>query len=67
MSPPEIVQKISVVLMIYANGTAMGAHDDACVQASFLTYSANVHEQDPGVLHRQCLAAPNATLRWIGT
>jgi hypothetical protein len=53
--------------MIYANGTAMGAHDDACVQASFLTYSANVHEQDPGVLHRQCLAAPNATLRWIGT
>jgi hypothetical protein len=32
-----------VVLVIYANGIDMGAHNDAYVQASFFTYSANIH------------------------
>jgi hypothetical protein len=43
MSPLDMVQPMHVVLMIYANGIAMGAHDAAYVQASFFTYSANIH------------------------
>jgi hypothetical protein len=60
MSPPQNVQPIFVVLMIYANDIASGAHDGADIQVSFSAYSADIHEQDPGVLHRQFLAALNA-------